>query len=155
MSTSNTLTTATKAKQNWLHWFNSRPSATTINQNHQEKLFQTFDASVSNEESLKRVTKHAETCFLHKVNFGTGRVSIFHHLVEVGGTIYDSGNPEMGFFQGIGNKKAIMMTPDKAALEAVARNTATPVPTIVHMLGVKSKDDIAGLTPSATVTYRP
>lgn len=155
MSSSNAITTATKAKQNWIQWFSTRPSATTINQSHQEKLFQTFDASVANDESLKRVVKHVETCFLHKVNFGAGRISIFHHLVEVGGTIYDSSNPELGFLQGIGHKNAIMMTPDRAALETVTKNTATPVPTIANVLGVKSKADITELTASATVTYQP
>ena len=71
MSTGETMIAATKAKNDWLKWFNARKSATIINQTNQEQLFKIVDATVAQQEVLAAVKKHDEVAFLHKVNFGT------------------------------------------------------------------------------------
>ena len=85
----------------WISWFQGRESGSAINKAHQEQLFKTFDASVSETDCLLEILKHEETVYIHKVNFGSGNVALFHHLVEVGGTLYDSGSKDYDFIQGL------------------------------------------------------
>lgn len=155
MTTMDTATTAAAAKRNWISWFKEKPSTLVINKTHQEKLFKTFDATVANESIAEAIMQHEETAFLHKINFGTNKVSVFHHLISTGGTIYDEGTKEYGFIQGLGNTARNFMTPDMETLEAVTSDTAVAVPTINQVLGVKSEEDVDNLDTSATVTYRP
>ena len=155
MSTGTTITTATKAKTNWLQWFQQRKSATIINQSNQEQLFKTFDASVPSESMLATVMKHDEVTFLHKVNFGSKKVVIFHHLKETGGTLYDTSEKELGFIQGVHDNTSSFMTPEVDTLSKVPSATAVAVPTINHVLGAKTVEEVNNLTISATVTYCP
>ena len=155
MSTTATMTTATKAKHNWTKWFNERSSATFINQSNQEQLFKTFDATVTPQEIVTAMMKHEEIAFLHKVNFGPKRVVIFHHLVEAGGTLYEPGTTEYGGIQGVGSVTSTFLTPEIDTLGSVPSTTAVPVPTINQVLGVKTIEEVENLTLSATVTYRP
>ena len=91
MTTMDTATTAAAAKRNWISWFKEKPSTLVINKTRQEKLFKTFDATVANESIAEAIMQHEETSFLHKINFGTKKVSVFHHLISTGETIYDEG----------------------------------------------------------------
>ena len=89
---------------NWVSWFNNRESAEKINKSNQEKLFSTFDASILKSDCIEAISTHIETVYLMKENFGTKRVNLFHHLIVVGGTLYDSSTKEYGFIQGLGEK---------------------------------------------------
>ena len=84
MTTMNTTTTAAAATRNWITWFKEKPSALVINKTHQEKLFMTFDTTVPNDSIAEAIMQHLETAFLHKVNFGTKKVTVFHHLMAEG-----------------------------------------------------------------------
>eukprot|EP00957_Ditylum_brightwellii_P038009 2874735-Ditylum_brightwellii.AAC.1 len=106
------MTTDTNNNKNWIDWLESRESAKLINQSQLGRLFDTFNASVSKEKSIEAIVKHTETAYMFKANFGDKRVNTFHHLTAVGGTMYDQGNTEYGFIQGLGEASAVAMTPD-------------------------------------------
>ena len=101
MTITQIISNAAKQNKNWLTWFNSRDSGTVINQSQQETLFKTFDASIATDEFITQLEQHNETVFMHKVNFGTNRVTLFHHLRSSGGTLYESGVKEYGMIQGL------------------------------------------------------
>ena len=147
-------TTAASKNKTWLTWFNNRDSATIINKSNQERLFKTFDASVTSDDLIANMEQHEEACFLHKVNFGNKRVTIFHHLTSSGGAIYDENAKEYGFIQGIGIDNTAMMTPDMETLKKVESASDTAVPAMANLLNVKSKEEVDALTVSATVKYR-
>ena len=65
----------------WLDWFTSRESALVVDKQNLENLFKTFHSTVSKSKFLERISKHSETVFLFKVNFGSGRVNLLHHLI--------------------------------------------------------------------------
>ena len=140
--------------KDWLTWFHSRKSATIINQSQQEQFFKTFDATVSEDETITKVEDHEETTFLYKVNFGQNRVELFHHMKASGGTLYDSGVKEYGFIQGVEEGHPAIMTPDIAVLSKVESDSDTAVPTTTNLLNVKTKAEVEALTVSATVKYR-
>ena len=155
MTSVNTTTTAAQANSNWLLWFKSRDSAIQVNKQHQDTLIKTFDASIDPDTILGVVAKHEETVFLHKVNVGTSRIALFHHLTEVGGTVYDAGAKDYGFIQNVGEDSAIRMTPDPEGLSRVEVATAAPVPTVNQIFGITKVEDITSMTESATITYKP
>ena len=109
MMTSLVSSTASRA---WLTWFNSRESAEVINKKNQEKLFSTFNCEISKSDCIDSLLNHHGSIFLYKVNFGEKKVDLFHHLVSVGGTIYDNESKQFGFVQGVGDVGATNMTPD-------------------------------------------
>jgi hypothetical protein len=134
----------------------NRESAKIINQSNQEKLFSTFNLTVSKSNCIEAITQHEETVFLYKVNFGTSRVNIFHHLMSVGGTIYDVTQKEYGFIQGIGKSTSLSMTPDIDILcDTPAVNVPVPIPSMTQLLAVTNQAQLQDLTQSATVTYKP
>ena len=139
----------------WISWFQGRESASAINKAHQEQLFKTFDASVSETDCLLEILKHEETVYIHKVNFGSGNVALFHHLVEVGGTLYDSGSKDYGFIQGLRKLSATFLKPDFEILKKLSGGGNAPVPTMTHLLAVSSVDEVNSLVTSATVQFRP
>ena len=139
----------------WLDWFNSRESADLINKKSQEALFSTFNADVDNDECIEKIINHQETVYLHKVTVGSGRVSMFHHLVVVGGNLYDSSAQEYGFLQGIGKSTTFAMTFDVKVLKNIVSDTAIDVPTTTNLYNASSLDQIDALTTSDRVTYRP
>ena len=147
-------TASAQANSTWLQWFNTRPSAITINQSQQERFFKTFDAGVTEDTILDAVISHEETAFIHKVNFDDSRIAIFHHLVSSGGTIYDNGMKGFGFLQGVSSIATTQMTPDDKVLKRVESNSDTPVPAIASLLAVKTTEDVDALTVSATVKFR-
>ena len=156
MTITTVATAAARDNSTWLKWFSSIPSTSIINQSQQERLFKTFDATVSNDTILDIVIQHKETTFLQKVNFAASRVTIFHHLVASGGTIYDSSTKEFGFMQGLlKGGTSMKMTPDEEILSRVEKDTDTPVPAIANVLGVQDSDAVDGLAVSATVKFRP
>ena len=152
MTSTTIITTKTDS---WLDWFKSRESGTTINQSNQEKLFSTFSSNISKIDCLNSVMQHGETSFLHKASFGERNVTIFHHLVSAGGTIYDSQGKAYGFIQGLGYSTASAMTPDIDTLFATSEEAALAVPSVTQILAVTSIENVDGLTDSATVTYKP
>ena len=154
MTITQAATNAAKNNKDWLAWFQSRDSAIVINQKQQETLFKTFDASIDDDEFVSQLHQHNETVFLHKVNFGNSRITMFHHLTVSGGTLYDSGTKEYGLIQGLGEGHTVVMTPDMSVLRKIEANTDTAVPTITHLLNVKTKEESDTLTASATVKYR-
>ena len=155
MTSTNTAVTATRAKQNWLTWFDTRDSATMINKSNQEQLLKKFDSAKSESDVLEALLKHEETVYIHKVPIGERRIATFHHLVEVGGTIYTPTAKEYGMIQGLGDNQAQFSTPDIENLLKVESNNAVPVPTQAHVTGVKTVTEVDALTTSASVTYKP
>ena len=156
MSTTLRVTKAQEGHSNWLSWFKGRKSASIIDKANQGKLQATFDSTVDAPTLLDAVLKHDEITFLQKVQLGTKKVALFHHLVEVGGTIYDTESTKgYGFIQGIGEALDGIMTPDVDGITTVESNTTQPVPTINTLLAVDSIDEVDALNPSATITMKP
>ena len=154
MSSATTTAIASRAKSSWLTWFHTRDSSIAINKSSQEQLLTTFDSSVDPPTVIETILKHEETVYLHKVLLGTRRITMFHNLIEMGGTLYDTGDKEYGFIQGIGDTTASPMILDINALKKVEINTAQPVPTINNILSVTTIESVDALTTSATVTYK-
>jgi hypothetical protein len=150
-----TLSTNRKAQTSWKEWFLSRDSAAIINKSNQEKLFSTFNSTISNSKCIESLIQHEETVFLHKVNFGEKKVNTFHHLTSVGGTIYDSTEKEYGFIQGIGETTATSMTTDIEVLCKTPTQAPTAIPSVTQILTASTEEQIDSLTVSATVTYAP
>ena len=140
---------------NWTEWFKSRPSSSMIDKENQERLFSNVDASVSKSNCLDAILTHEETVFLHKVNFGEKKVVLFHHLVVVGDTAYDSATKEFGMIQGIGKGTATKMTPDLDILLNIKSDSAITTATGSHLCGVSEVDNINELALSATIKYHP
>ena len=139
----------------WLDWFQSRESGTKINQAHQEKLFTTFNSTVSKSDSIEAVIDHDETAYLQKASFGVGNITIFHHLKAVGGTIYDPNAKDFGFIQGLGKETAIILKPDTETLFKDYEGTAVATPSPTNILNVNSIEQVDNLTDSVSVTYSP
>ena len=154
MTITQAATVATRLNQNWLSWFKSRESANTINKTQQERLFKTFDATVNGDDMVNQIEQHEEMTFLHKVNFGEHKVAIFHHLKAAGGTIYDNGTKEYGFFHGLSEEDTIIMTPDITILKKIELDTDTPVPALANLLNVKTNEEVVELTVSTRAKYR-
>ena len=57
--------------KDWLTWFKmqERESAEIINKLNQEKLFSTFDVSISNSNCVDAILSHQEMVFVPKVKF--------------------------------------------------------------------------------------
>jgi hypothetical protein len=146
--------TSSNASKSWKDWFNSRPSASFINKSHQERLFKTFDSSVSVEKIKSNIESHEETAFLFHQNFGQGRVSIFHHLKTIGGNIYVE-KEESAFIQGVEEGTSCIMIPDYSILTAVPQVTAESIPTTVQLLAVSSVEEVNALVNGNTTSYKP
>ena len=59
MTDENSLTQSPPRKAtNWNEWFDSRDSVTMINQNAQEELLKTFDASLSSKECETKLKEY-------------------------------------------------------------------------------------------------
>jgi hypothetical protein len=138
----------------WMEWFTTRESAVAINKQHQEKLFSTFNASISKSKCIEALMQHHETVFLNKSNFGSKRINLFHHIDAVGGTIYDEKDREFGMIQGLGKLTAVAVNPDIDILCKVPNENAVAIPSTTSILNINNIDQIQELTVSATVTYK-
>lgn len=58
--------------------------------------------------------KHTKTVFLARLSLYSG-LNLFHHFIQVGGTIY-SDNKEAGFFFGLNKATVAKTTPDMDVL---------------------------------------
>ena len=154
MSTAAAVTTDTVVTD-WLSWFDSRESAELINKSNQAELFTQFDTSVSKSDCIASIVNHPETIYIHKECFGSKTVSLFHHLLSCGGTLYDSSSKSYGFIKGVGKPTASFVTPDMDVLLNVKSPTAVRVSTTNHILGAKTIDDVNSLTASARSSHRP
>lgn len=150
---SNTTTGDESNIDNWTKWFDSRDSSTFVNKQAQEELFQAFSASVDLVDCKKKLIDHQEVLFLFKETF-ENRMNVFHHVVELGGTVYDN-TVEMGFIQGIDIDSSTSMTPNVNILIETTEEAAVPVPTMTNILAVKTIDEIDNLTNGTTTTYKP
>ena len=151
--------TATRANpvsskiDNWIKWFDSRPSSEFINKQSMEDLFKAFNASVSDDDVKQKLQDHQETLFLFKEAFGI-RINMFHHVKILGGTVYDS-NVQIGFIQGVHKDMATTMTPDIDVLCSMTATAAIPVPTVTDILKASNLAEIDALTNGTTTTYKP
>ena len=87
MSTADT--SSNKATESWSSWFLGRESSGVINKWNQEKCFETFNATVSKIDCINAMVQYQETAHLQRAGFGVRKINIFHHLIEVGDTLYD------------------------------------------------------------------
>ena len=142
------------AKQSYYHQKKSI-HLFTINKSKQEKLFSSFNASLSETDCIEALVNHKETVFLHKLNFGSKQVNMFHHLTAAGGTVYKSDKKEFGFIQGVGGSTLTYMTPDLSVLRQVKSDSAVAVPTTTLLFGVSDKDQIDALALSDRITFHP
>ena len=139
----------------WLHWFQSRKSAEVINKSHLEKLFETFNYALTEPECILALSEHPESTFLHKANFGSGKVVIFHHLISAGGSFYDSEtSKDYGFVHGVEKSTSTSMTPDISILCKPPPGPAISTPTATQLLALSTEETIDDLTASSSVTYR-
>ena len=79
----------------WAEYFDSVPSSTLVNKGCMENLFKTFDSSISSDEAIAQFEKHTYTVFLVRLSLCSG-LNVFHHLIQVGGTVY-SNEKKSGF----------------------------------------------------------
>ena len=128
----------------WKEWFLARESASAINKGKQGELFKVFDHSVPRDQLKVLLQDYEETVFMFRQDFGEGKVSLFHHLKSIGGTIY-SNEDALGFIQGIGEKISSVMTPDFESLSSLPSNVNIQVPTVASILAVSLSEDIQGL----------
>lgn len=140
--------------KSWKSWFNSRESATIINQANQERLFQIFNSTVSNEKCKNEVEGHEETVFLYRQSFGENRINTFHHMKVVGGNLY-SPKEEFGFVQGVDESTTCIMTPDYDTLINVSNQNPEAIPKIDHLLAVETEDDVKSLVVGQTTVFNP
>ena len=137
-----------------MEWFDSRKSGEIINKASQEKLFKTFNHTISKDETMEKLLIHDETVFLHKSCVGSKKVVLFHHLVKIGGSIYDDSSVRFGFIHGLGEHTAFPMIPDLETLGERYVGRAIPVPTLGQIFGVSNVEDVDRLADSAT-SYKP
>ena len=138
---------------NWIKWFDSRPSSEFINKQSMEELFKAFNASVLDDDIKQKLQDHQETLFIFKESFGE-RMNVFHHVKILGGTVYDS-NVQIGFIQGASKDMATTMTPDIDILCSMTATTAIAVPTVTDILKATNAAEIDALTNGTTTTYKP
>ena len=125
MSTANT--SSNKATESWLDWFVGRESSEVNNKLNQEKLFETFNVTVSKIDCIKAMVQYHETAHLQQESFGVRKINIFHHLIKVGDNLYNRNEKEFGFIQGFGSSTAVIMSPDIKTLCKTPRGAAVPV----------------------------
>ena len=109
-----------------------------------------FSSNILKIDCIDAGMQHNETAFLHKASFGEMNITIFHHLVTAGETIYNNHRKAYGFIQGLRSTTASAMTPDIDTLCAQPLGTALPVPSVTQILAVTSIEEVDGLTDSAT-----
>ena len=73
------------AQDSWSEWFIQLESAPIINKSFKARLFETFNATLIDNECREQLLKYDEINFLFKMNFGQGKVDMIHHCQEVGG----------------------------------------------------------------------
>ena len=102
----------------WLEWYLSRESAQKINTETKQTLFQTFDTKKSANQIKSDISKHNETVFIFKQNFGKNKINFFHNVTLLGGNFY---NPQehYGAIQGIDEGVTSVITPDISQLVEV------------------------------------
>jgi hypothetical protein len=140
---------------NWLDWFQTRDSSSLINRQCQNQLFSAFNASKSAEECKQQLIAHDESAFLFVENFGTTKsINIFHHVHEVGGTIYDH-STGIGFIQGVDADLAATLTPDLEVLCTKPDQAAERVPTVTSLFATTAVNDIDTLPVGASTSFKP
>ena len=97
---------------------------------------------------------HDQTSFLFKQNLGVNKINVIHHLVRVGGNLYDS-NESFGAIQGIGEGTSCVITPDVPTLVALPLRISEKVPKPDDIYAAKSKSDIENLTVNDTCQFLP
>ena len=140
--------------RDWKAWFDSRDSATVVNQKAQEQLLQTFDASISRDECQTKIGAHQDTAFMFHENFGSARIAVFHHFQTIGGTVYDN-NMIHGCIQGIEPEMTANVTPDVEILCRKPAGAPAQVPTTTSLFGIKKVEDIDTVVVGARSTYQP
>ena len=83
------------------------------------------------------MVQYQETAHLQRAIFGVRKIIIFHHIIEVGDTLYDQNEKEIWFIQGLGSSTAVIMSPDIETLRKTPTGAAVPVPTITQMFITK------------------
>ena len=147
-------TNETVSHRSWKDWLNSRESAVSINQGHQERLFEIFNHSISTEKCRSELEGHGETVFLFRQSFGDRRVNLFHHMKKVGGTLYVA-KEDFGFIQGVEEGATCFMTPDYDVLTRLPQDEQQAVPTAAHLLAVTSIEEVDALVPGTRSWYTP
>ena len=115
---------------NWIKWFESRKSAEFVNKEAQAELFAAFNASIEEEDCKKKLFDHQEVLFLFRETFGN-KMNVFHHIIEIGGTIYDN-TVDVGLIKGVEKDSATLMTPDTDILFEKPTGMAVVVPTVTN-----------------------
>ena len=140
----------------WLEWFESRESFDIVNKGFLEKLFETFDHSLTTEDCKEALLEHPESVFMIRVPFRSSRVVLFHHMMKDSSTFYDSDTGDhYSFLQGLGASMTFPMMPDVDLLCKHPTTAAIQTPTPTQILNCLKEDEIDALTDSASVTFKP
>ena len=129
----------------WLEWFQSRESAPKIDDSMKKVLFETFDASKSEENIKTSLLNHKETVYMLKQNFGKNKLNIFHHLEAVGGNIYQT-DEHFGAIQGVEKDVTCVVTIDMPQL--LDKSNETGVPSVDDYLKTTNENDYRNLKAS-------
>ena len=127
----------------WIKWFKTRKSAPTIDRFHKATLFQTFNASISDEECKKQLIKQNELSFLLATNFGKGSIAIIHHCNEIGGNI-GTLDEFFGAIQGVQKNSTCVITPNTDTLFSIAARDQ-PLPKTQDIMNATTMGDIDNL----------
>ena len=100
---------------------------------------------------MTKVEKHDETVFLARLSLRSG-INIFHHFIQVGGTVY-SGEKDAGFFVGLNKSTAAKMTPDIELLFATRSEIAFQMPPKEDILNCITLDDVKALVEREEISY--
>ena len=138
----------------WEAWLTSRQSANYVNSRAKAALFETFDASITKEDCVKKLLQYNETAFLYKQNISQCKVSILHHFQKVGGTIYDP-NENFGAIEGLSETTSSFLSPDMDTLTDLPTNGDESVPTPDDFFKVTSVTEVKNLKANDSCKFFP
>ena len=88
--------------------------------------------------------EYDQTVFMFKQNLGDNKISVFHYLSRLGGSLYDK-TEIFGAVQGIGDGTSCVITPDIVTLLCLSVRNAEKVPKPDNIFAARTRTDIENL----------
>ena len=126
-------------------------SAPIIDKEFKAKLFENFDASITEDRCKEQMLRQQEIAFLFKMNFGQGKIDMIHHCQEIGGTLWRQ-ERLFGAIQGIQKDGTCIVTPDLSQIFGTSEND-NQVPTVEDLMAIRSPNEIDRLQVSPALSY--
>ena len=137
--------------ESWEQWFLNSKSAPFLNKSFKQRLFNTFNSAITNDECKNQMLKHDEVAFLFKMNFGQGRINILHHFQEIGGKLWMQ-EEYFGAIQGIKKDGTCVVIPDQHQLFGISEDNES-IPETDSFLQVQDLNQLDQLIASNDKKY--